>query len=61
MRIAKMSMVNAIEDVTKGVLAGITLLTALPVFGVAGTITAAGIALGATLGATAVVIDKMNE
>jgi hypothetical protein len=37
------------------------LLTALPVFGVAGTITAAGIALGATLGATAVVIDKMNE
>jgi hypothetical protein len=61
MRIAKMSMVNAIEDVTKGVLAGITLLTTLPVFGVAGTITAAGIALGATLGATAVVIDKMNE
>lgn len=45
-----MSFLDTLENVVKGVATGITVVTVLPVLGAAGTITAAGVAVGKVLG-----------
>lgn len=56
-----MSLVSFMIKATKGAAAGVAVLTALPVFGAVGTITAAGLAVGAILGGTAGVFDGVQE
>ena len=56
-----MSFLNTLESIAKGATTGVIVVTALPVFGAAGVITATGVAVGSTVGALAAYIDKMNE
>jgi len=56
-----MSFLNALQKIVIGVPLGVLVVTALPVFGAVGTITAAGVAVGSALGAAAGVIDEIND
>ncbi len=56
-----MSFVNGLIKVAKGATVGVAAVTALPIFGAAGTITAVGITVGAVVGATAGVLDEIIE
>ena len=60
-RKTKMSFLDTLESVVKGVALGIATVTALPVFGAAGTITAMGVAVGSTVGAVAAVADELTS
>lgn len=55
-----MTFVGILKRVAVGAPVGIVALTALPIFGVVGTISAAGIAVGSLLGAAAGVADEFN-
>lgn len=46
-----MSYLKMMQNAAKGAVAGVVLLTALPVFGVVGTLTATGLLVGAVGGA----------
>ncbi|MHB8254269.1 MAG: hypothetical protein ACYDEV_11355 [Acidiferrobacter sp.] len=48
-----MSLVKMLGNMAKGAAAGVLVITALPVFGAAGAITAAGMGVGSLLGAAA--------
>lgn len=52
-----MSLVNALWNVAKGAAAGVAVITALPVFGAVGTITATGLAVGSIVGGLAGAYD----
>lgn len=54
-----MSFLDTLQDVVKGAAVGVAALTALPVFGAAGTITAAGVAVGSVIGAGAALADRL--
>lgn len=56
-----MKLVPLIRNVSLGASAGVALLTALPVFGAAGTITAAGAVLGSVIGGVAGWLDTSRE
>ncbi len=56
-----MSFVSGLMKVVKGATVGVAAVTALPIFGAVGTITAAGIAVGATVGAIAGIADELLE
>ena len=56
-----MSFVNGLIKVAKGAVVGVAAVTALPIFGAVGTITAAGILVGAAVGAVAGVADEVIE
>lgn len=56
-----MSFLNTLENVVKGVVTGVAVVTALPVLGAAGTITATGVLVGSTLGVVAAVLDSFND
>lgn len=56
-----MKLVPLIRNVSLGASAGVALLTALPVFGAAGTITAAGAVLGTLVGGVAGWLDTSRE
>lgn len=56
-----MSLVNGLVKVAKGATVGVAAVTALPIFGAVGTITAAGITVGALVGAVAGVLDEIVE
>lgn len=56
-----MKLVPLIRNVTLGASAGVALLTALPVFGAAGTITAAGAVVGSLAGGVAGWLDTLRE
>lgn len=56
-----MKIVPLIRNVSIGASAGVALLTALPVFGAVGTITAAGAVVGSLVGGVAGVLDTMRD
>lgn len=56
-----MSFVSGLIKVAKGAAVGVAAVTALPIFGAVGTITAAGIVVGAAVGAVAGVADEVIE
>jgi hypothetical protein len=56
-----MSYVSGLFKVAKGAAVGVAAVTALPVFGAVGSITALGIVIGATVGAAAGVADEVIE
>lgn len=56
-----MKLVPLIRNVSLGASAGVALLTALPVFGAVGTITAAGAVIGSVVGGMAGVLDAWRE
>lgn len=55
-----MSFLGALAKVVIGAPLGVLAVTALPIFGVVGVITATGITVGATVGAIGGVIDEIN-
>jgi len=56
-----MSLVSGLFKVAKGAAVGVAAVTALPIFGAVGSITALGIVIGATVGAVAGVADEVIE
>lgn len=50
-RMIQMSYLKMMQNAAKGAAAGVVLLTALPVFGVVGTLTKTGVLIGALCGA----------
>jgi hypothetical protein len=56
-----MGFISGLLKITKGAAIGVATVTALPIFGAVGTITAVGIAVGVMVGAAAVVADKVME
>lgn len=56
-----MSLVSGLFKVAKGAAVGVAAVTALPIFGAVGSITALGIVIGATVGAVAGIADEVIE
>ncbi len=56
-----MGWVRGLAKAAAGAGAGVALVTALPVFGAVGTITAAGLAIGSLLGAAAGAVDEWRD
>lgn len=56
-----MKMVTLLQKGVIGVGAAITLVTALPIAGGVGVITAAGTTIASVIGVAAVVVDAINE
>lgn len=56
-----MGMVRALTKIAKGSIVGVAAITALPVFGAVGAITATGLIVGAVVGAVAGVADEVYE
>ena len=56
-----MSFLSLLQKVVIGVPTGIAAVTVLPVFGAAGAITAAGVAVGSALGTAAAVADSLKD
>lgn len=56
-----MSFVSGLVKIAKGAAVGVAAVTALPVFGAVGTITAVGLTVGAVIGAVAGVVDEVFE
>jgi len=54
-----MGFVSGLLKVATGAVAGVAALTALPVFGAVGTITAVGMAVGSIVGAAAGAADEV--
>ena len=57
----KMNFLDTLENMAKGALIGVAAVTALPIFGAAGAITATGLAVGSAVGAVAALVDKLKE
>lgn len=56
-----MTFISGLLRVAAGAAAGVAAVTALPIFGVAGTITAAGVAVGSLVGGIAGAADEINS
>ena len=56
-----MSFVRGLVKATAGAGAGVAVITALPIFGAVGAITAVGLVVGSVLGAAAGVADEVLE
>lgn len=56
-----MSFVRGLAKAAAGAGAGVAFITALPVFGAVGAITAAGLVVGSLVGAAAAVTDEVLE
>lgn len=56
-----MGFISGLLKITKGAAIGVATVTALPIFGAVGTITAVGIVVGAVVGAAAGVADEVME
>ena len=56
-----MSFLELLGDMTKGAVAGVALVAALPVCGAVGVVTACGAAAGAAVGIAAVVADHVLD
>lgn len=56
-----MSFIATLENIAAGAVAGVVLVTALPIFGVAGTVTAAGSAVGSVVGGVFGILDSLND
>lgn len=56
-----MNFVETLVKTAAGAVAGVAVVTALPVFGAVGTITALGAAVGSTVGAIAGLADSLSD
>ncbi|WP_233799700.1 hypothetical protein [Paraburkholderia sp. HP33-1] len=56
-----MSFLGTLENLAKGAATGVLVVTALPVFGAAGAITAVGVAVGSAVGAAAALLDDLKK
>lgn len=56
-----MSFLGMLGKVVEGAAIGVATVTALPVFGAVGTITAAGVVVGTTIGAAAAIADEIKN
>ena len=56
-----MSAINVLRSVVAGAGVGVALVTALPIFGAVGTITAAGTAFGSSSGAAVAFLDSISS
>lgn len=56
-----MSFIDTLKSAVTGAATGVTVITALPIFGAVGAITAVGISVGAVLGAVAGVADELSK
>ncbi len=56
-----MSFLDTLQNVAKGAAVGVAAMTALPVFGAVGTITAAGVVVGSIVGAGAALADNLTD
>lgn len=56
-----MTFLGILGKVAEGAAIGVATVTALPVFGAVGTITAAGVVVGTTIGAAAAVVDEIKK
>lgn len=56
-----MTFLGALKNIVIGVPLGVAVITALPIFGAVGAITATGIAVGSALGAACGVADHVNK
>lgn len=55
-----MNFIDALRNIGTGAVAGVVVVTALPIFGAAGVITAAGTVVGSAVGAAAGLADSLN-
>ena len=56
-----MTFLGALTKIVIGAPLGVLAVTALPIFGAVGAITAAGVAVGSVAGALGGVIDEVND
>ena len=56
-----MGIVSGLLKAATGAAAGVALITALPIFGAVGAITAAGLAVGSVIGAGAGITEELME
>ncbi len=56
-----MGILSVLTKIVVGVPLGIAAVTALPIFGAVGAITATGIAVGAAVGAVGAVVDELAK
>ena len=56
-----MSFTSLLKDIAVAIPAGIAVVTLAPVFGAAGAITAAGVAVGSALGTAAAIADSLKD
>ncbi|WP_155637719.1 hypothetical protein [Burkholderia cepacia] len=56
-----MTFIETLEKMAKGAAAGVVVVTALPIFGPVGAITATGAAVASGMGAAAALIDELLE
>jgi hypothetical protein len=56
-----MSFLGGLTKIVIGAPLGVLAVTALPVFGAVGTITAIGVAVGSVVGAAGGVLDEVNS
>ena len=56
-----MSLLNTLENIVKGAAVGVAAVTALPLFGPVGTITAMGVAAGSTIGMVVSLVDEIRN
>ena len=56
-----MSLLNTLENIVKGAAVGVAAVTALPLFGPVGTITAMGVAAASTIGMVVSLVDEIRN
>lgn len=56
-----MSLIDTLENMVKGAAVGVATVTALPIFGAVGAITATGVIVGSTVGAAAALADEVKK
>ena len=56
-----MNFINTLKNIGLGASAGVLVVTALPIFGAVGAITAVGTAVGSAIGAAAGLADSLDD
>ena len=56
-----MTFIGTLKNIAIGATTGVAVVTALPIFGGVGTITAVGAAVGSTIGAVAGIADEFQR
>lgn len=56
-----MNFIDTMKNITTGAAAGVLVVTALPIFGAAGAITATGITVGSVAGGLAGLVDSIDD
>lgn len=56
-----MSFINTLQSIAKGATVGVLAVTALPIFGAVGVVTATGVVVGSIVGAAAALVDEIEK